>query len=200
MVTNAAGAAVDYFSALPSGSGTPPPGYTALTGVHMMLPPQSNNTFEVTNNRIDTSTRNDSIALLNPNLTPVNVFLVGLAEAGIVFQQTIVVPPGTLYLIQADNLVAGALPGGGLQNAEMNLWILASAPMEMAEYIATSQNPALPEAVSVIPAGPGPAQYQPQSLSIASTLYPISWKLADWNHATGGVHRILRKSQRDLYH
>lgn len=129
---NDGSAAVDYFSALPSVSAALLSGFSPTAGVQLILPEQTYSVWEVGDNDSDTSSNNDSLALLNQTTSPVTVTLLEISNDGIDSQQSFVIPAGTLYLFEATNLVNVGVD---------NLWIQTSEPIRMLEYTLVIQLP-----------------------------------------------------------
>jgi hypothetical protein len=128
-VTNTNGAFVDYFSALPSASAIPPSGFTTIPNVHPILPLAGYTNTEMFG-YAEHAPGPVGYALLNPSVAPVTVSfegaVVSVRPPDIILTETITIPPGALYFLDAASpLLSGA---GNFGEA---LWITAPAPIRM---------------------------------------------------------------------
>lgn len=153
-VANATGAAVDYYAALPSAADNPP---SKFASIHAIMASATYGAVTVSNSSSDRPGTH-AIALLNQNLTPVNVLLqLENVLVGPSFQETISIPAGALYWIDIDAAPASPPPYVN------QWWVTPSAPIRMVQYsrfvaytVIESVSPP-PPAIS----GPPPLQVQP---------------------------------------
>jgi uncharacterized protein (TIGR03437 family) len=179
-VANATDAPVDYFSALPSASSSPPSGFSTIAGVHPILPlatytniemftyldhPPSPVGYAFLNPGVTPATVSFEGALLYPNTTPITL----LAEA-------ITIPAGTLYLLDMGSLLTA------VRNPEAALWITASAPIRMVIYSqpAFGGIPTGPPVVSNPPPRPN-SPAPPLQFQIPVSPLGVSWS---WQQGT----------------
>jgi hypothetical protein len=129
--TNPGGSRIDFYSALPS---APSNSQDPLPGLQAILPLNTiaavtlgdNIAFQLIGNIVD------GLAVLNQNLIPVVVEFEGVdiyLGGKVLLQETITIPPSTLYFLHANRLVH---PDGSTYFD--NLWITASAPIRMLDY------------------------------------------------------------------
>ena len=141
-------------------------GLTGLPGIQPLvsLVPYTTKPF-VQDNRIEQPFTTDTLALLNPNLTPVTVILETAQETGqtVVYEQALTIPPSTLYFFD----VTAAFPGGIDQ-----LWIVASAPIRILEYSENNRQPGSPTIAAGAPSAP---KTSPPTIQLPATGGPVNW-------------------------
>jgi uncharacterized protein (TIGR03437 family) len=175
-IANANGASVDYFSALPSAGATLPAGFTALPGIHPIIPLSTYTNIEIFP-ASQHAPNPVGYALLNPGVTPVTVSLEGASNvpaslpSNIILTKTLTIPPGTLYFLDADPiLTAVSVSFTG------TLWITPSAPVRMVIYSVPYSfgDPNIPPVVSTPPLTPN---NPPPPLEVLLPVAPpaISW-------------------------
>jgi hypothetical protein len=161
-IRNTAGEQVDYYSSLPS---TPSNSVLPVSGLHALVPLRTYTTVTVSNILIDHGGI-VALALLNQNLTPVTVLLEGVGGLGsstsvLSTEQTITVPPGNLYFVDLDSLLASA----------SQLWVTASAPVRMLQYQEVSANPA-----QFFPPTPASGSLPPLTFTLPLSPSSVSWQ------------------------
>ena len=165
-VTNSAGAKIDYFPSLPSAPAGAPGGLTGLPGVQPLVSLIPYTTAVLPDNRIEQPFVSDTLALLNPNLTPVIVILESVEEMdtqSVIYEQSLTIPPSTLYFFD----VTTAFPGGFDE-----LWIIASAPIRILEYGENDRPPGPPTIAAAAPSAPVSS---PPTIQLPATGGPLNW-------------------------
>jgi len=142
-VANAAGAQVDYFSALPSAPSVPPSGYTAIAGVQLLLPSATYTTYVVGNFLESQGHVDFGIGLLNQTPALVSVAVVGV-NGSTQFQQTLLIPAYTLYLIQ----------GNAILLSTGDLMVKSPVPIHIVDYRQISTGLIPPYAIVSSPSPP----------------------------------------------
>jgi uncharacterized protein (TIGR03437 family) len=165
-IANAAGAQVDCFSALPSLPSPPPSGYTAITGVQLLLPSATYTAYGVGNFLEAQGHINFGIGLLNQTLAPVSVALIGVGTGGIQFQQTLLIPANTLYLLEGNQIL---LSTG-------TLVVQSPVPIHILDYRLVDSPPVAPYAIL---SSPAPPPYGPIWLATLGPGY------VEWNWTIG---------------
>ncbi len=127
------GEAVDYFAAPPSAPSTPntlPPGFKPLTGVMPLIPLPSFTISSMNDIFFEVPQDSEALALLNPNTAAATITFqaVGMEPVLSLAQpEKLVIPPGTVYFLDATDLIASLGPPG-------ELWIQASLPVRGLVY------------------------------------------------------------------
>ncbi|MBV9400856.1 MAG: hypothetical protein JO062_22955 [Bryobacterales bacterium] len=167
-VTNAAGARVDYFAALPSASADPGPGFPVITNLQPILP-FTTYTNSQTFNPVVSFSGYAGFAMLNPNLAPATVTFeafsrpAGVSPTELLYVDTLVIPPGELYYFDATTLLQPL-------DLEGELFITASTPIRFVEVIVPSL--AYPMVTRPSPAtSPAP----PVQVSLPASRNSVSW-------------------------
>jgi hypothetical protein len=110
---DSAGVRVGYFLAPPSAPSEPPSGFTAVPGVHPILPVTGYTNGVLYDNLVyQARSILDGLVLFNPNPAPVTVVFETVGAANGVLAQTTTVPGSTLYFVNVNSLV-NYFPIGG---------------------------------------------------------------------------------------
>lgn len=171
-VTNLPYTNADYFASLPSAAAAMPDGFAGLPGVEALVPLAPLSTATLGDNTIEQPFVSDGLALLNPNLTPVTVVLQGVAQdAGMpyptVLEQSVTIPRSTLFFFDATRFVSAT--------TFEQLWIIASAPIRMLEYVDNARPPSPSIGVTL----PAAATSAPPPLQVVVSGGPVnlSWQI-----------------------
>ena len=126
-LTNIDGSRIDFYSALPS---APSNSQDPLPGLYAILPLNTIAAVTFGDDLLMQPLITEGFALLNQNLIPtvVEFEAVDLLGGKVTLQETITIPPSTLYFLNSTRLIH---PAGSFANT---LWITASAPIRMLNY------------------------------------------------------------------
>ena len=173
-VSNSTGAQLDYYAASPSAPADPGQGFTTLPDVTPILPLTTYAGSEMYDALL-TVAGSWGFAMLNPNLTPATVTFEAFQTNGpnvvqTLFVETIEIPPGQLYLLDATSM---------LQSLELSgqLWMTFSVPIRFINIR------------NAIPAGAGISAYLPNlavgSPPLVQVTLPASTGSVAWSWQQG---------------
>ncbi len=165
-VTNSSGTEVDYFPSLPSAPGATPDGFMGLPGIQPLMSLVSYTTAILQDNRIEQPFTSDALALLNPNLTPITVILEVVTTEGTLTvdsDQSLTIPASTLSFFDVTQLFPGQFD---------ELWIIASAPVRILEYVDNDRPPGQP---TIYAAAPTAATASLPAIQAVVSGGPVNW-------------------------